>query len=271
MPKTARPEQEVLLDVERARRGVRVRRAGALPRQPRRGAPGLFVRPRRRRGLRVALPGPGDGRDLHEVTPEQLLRRRLERGLGVLLLHRPRRALPAPTRSGGTYRHPLPSDVLVQTEPDDRFELTVRATRSGDLRRDRGGEPGHAEVWLVDAPPPRRAPGRSASAGAGCEYHSEHVDHAGRWPRCPSSPTTTRPSSGSLSAARCRATPTRSTPWTAAAPRGPGGAVRRLDAFAGHVVLVRRVAGQLRLRLLPLDGLDWGGGRRGPGVLPRAR
>ena len=56
----------------------------------------------RRRGLRAAVPRPRDGRGPGRRGAAHLLRRRLERGLGALLLHRPRRGLPAATRSGGT-------------------------------------------------------------------------------------------------------------------------------------------------------------------------
>ena len=69
-------------------------------------------------------------------APAQLLRRRVERRLAHVLLHRARRGSTARTRSGGTGSARRPrDDVLVFAEDDARYELTVRATRSGRVRR----------------------------------------------------------------------------------------------------------------------------------------
>ena len=63
--------------------------------QPRRRAAGLVGGSRRRRGLRAALPRPGQRPGPARRGAADLLRRRVERGLGVLLLHGARRAVPA--------------------------------------------------------------------------------------------------------------------------------------------------------------------------------
>ena len=83
-------------------------------------------------------------------------------------------------------------DVLVLDEPDERFEINVRATRSGGLIVFTSESRDTSEVWVVDAHRPHDPPafGRRSAPGRGVRRRAR-----GRFPtgRTPSSwsPTTT--------------------------------------------------------------------------------
>ena len=70
---------------------------------------------------------------------------------------------------------PLADDVLVLDEPDERYDLNVRTTRSGDVVlilsecRDTG------EVWAVDAHAPESEPRSVGGRRPGVVYRAEHV------------------------------------------------------------------------------------------------
>ena len=76
------------------------------PRQPGREPARLLRRHHRRGGLRAPLPRPAHRGRPRRGGAAQLLPRRLERGLGVLLLHRPRPGLPAAPGLAAPDRHP---------------------------------------------------------------------------------------------------------------------------------------------------------------------
>ena len=70
---------------------------------------------------------------------------------------------------------PVADDVLVLEEPDERFDLNVRATRSGGAilvlseSRDTG------ETWAIDATAPESAPRSVGGRRPGVLYRAEHV------------------------------------------------------------------------------------------------
>ncbi|NUR09789.1 MAG: S9 family peptidase [Nocardioidaceae bacterium] len=156
---------------------------------------------------------------------------------------------------------PVEQDVLVLDEPDERFELELRSTRSGGLVVVWSASRDTTEVWVVDARTPD-APARSVGGRrAGIEYHAEHLvlpdgtdtlllvtnDGATEY-RLASAPV---PRDADQTPAA----------WTPVRPEAGGERLERADAFAGHVVLGFRSGGRHRLRLLPLDDLG------GPGVV----
>ena len=99
--------------------------------------------------------------------------------------------------AGGTGSAPTRrDDVLVLEEPDERFELNLRATRSGDLVVIWSESRSTSEAGCVDAHATRVARrGRSAAAGTASLYRVEHARRRRR-PAAAWSPTTTRSSSG---------------------------------------------------------------------------
>ena len=69
----------------------------------------------------------------------------------------------------------MSDDVLVLSEPDERFELNVRASRSGGLVVIWSASRDTTEVWVVDAHDPRAAPRSVGGRRVGVEYHAEHA------------------------------------------------------------------------------------------------
>jgi oligopeptidase B len=156
---------------------------------------------------------------------------------------------------------PVVDDVLVLEEPDERFDLSVRASRSGEVvlllseSRDTG------ECWVVDARAPE-SPARSIGGRRpGVVYRAEHVrggplllvtnDDAVEF-RLVSAPVPTYAHQDHSS-------------WTEVRPERPGERLERVDVFAGGAVLSLRVAAEHVLRLVPLTDLA------SDGVLVRSR
>ena len=128
---------------QRSGRRLGLRRARAVPGQPRPEAAGLLGGPHRRRGLRAAVPRPRDRRGPARGGAAHLLRRRVEQRVGPLLLHGPRRRLP-----------PVPGVAARPRHAGGRRRAgargagrALRAERAGDPQRrpgrDLGGEPRH--------------------------------------------------------------------------------------------------------------------------------
>jgi oligopeptidase B len=158
---------------------------------------------------------------------------------------------------------PVSEDTLVLSEPDERFELTLRSSRSGDAililseSRDTG------ETWFVDAHRPGRPPRSVGGRRPGVLYRAEHVrssgaDGPGRLLlvtnddavefRLMEAPV---PSDGDQDASA----------WTEVRPEDPTVRLERVDAFAGGVVLSERAGGEHRLRIVAHDDLA-GPGRK---------
>jgi oligopeptidase B len=156
---------------------------------------------------------------------------------------------------------PVASDALVLEEPDERFSLTVRAARSGDVvlvlseSRDTG------ESWAIDARAPESAALSIGGRRPGVLYRAEHVRETDdlllvtdddavefRLVRAP--------------VPRCAAQDHRA--WTPVIPERPAERLERVDAFAGHLVLSLRTDAAHVLRIVPLADLA------GPGVEVRS-
>ncbi|MET0998783.1 MAG: prolyl oligopeptidase family serine peptidase [Marmoricola sp.] len=147
-------------------------------------------------------------------------------------------------------------DVLVLDEPDERFELSVRSTRSGGLVVIWSESRDTREVWVLDAHQPLQ-PARSVGGRRpGVEYHAEHAI-------LPDGEETllvvTNDDAVEFRLARCpvpREADQDHTSWEPLRPEVPAERVYRVDAFATHVVIGFRSEGIHRLRVVPLGALD---------------
>jgi oligopeptidase B len=154
---------------------------------------------------------------------------------------------------------PVADDVLVLEEPDERFELNLRATRSGALVVMWAESRDTREVWVVDTASPEATPRSVGGRRPGIEYHAEHVV-------LPDGSDTlllvTNDDATEFRLARCpvpRDADQDHTAWTSARAARPDERVERVDGFAGHAVLSFRSGTRHQLRVLPLDDLDGGG------------
>ena len=145
---------------------------------------------------------------------------------------------------------PTEADVLVLEEPDEKFELTVRRCRSGDLLLIEADSRDTTEVWLVDAHDPEREARVVEPRRRGVEYSCEHArtrdgdqlfivtNDAAMEFRLVSAPLST---------------PGREF-WREVVAEQPGRRLLSADAFHGYLVLTVRDGESLSLRVLPLDG-----------------
>ncbi|MFC4784783.1 prolyl oligopeptidase family serine peptidase [Nocardioides sp. MAHUQ-72] len=157
---------------------------------------------------------------------------------------------------------PVADDVLVLSEPDERFELTLRASRSGEVilvlaeSRDTG------ETWAIDAREPD-SPARSVGGRrAGVVYRAEHVAATDRLL------LVTNDDAVEFRLVACpvpRAQDQDHDSWEAVRPEDPAERLERVDAFDGHLVMSHRAGFEHRLRIVPLRD------PAGPGTVLRSR
>ncbi len=146
-------------------------------------------------------------------------------------------------------------DALVLSEPDERFAVNLRASRSHEQvliwseSRDTG------ESWVVDARHPDSPPRSVGGRRPGILYRAEHVaapDGPGRLLLVTNDDAVEfRLMSAPVPAAEDQA----SDAWQEVRGEDPGERLERVDAFAGLVVLSLCSGGEHRLRLLPHDAL----------------
>lgn len=158
-------------------------------------------------------------------------------------------------RSHQVWRHrigtPADADVLVLSEPDERFAVNLRGSRSGEQvliwseSRDTG------ESWVLDARAPDAGPRSVGGRRPGILYRAEHVaapegaghlllvtnDDAVEF-RLMSAPVPTEADQTSDA-------------WREVRAEHPAERLERVDAFADFVVLSLCSGGEHRLRLLP--------------------
>ena len=169
------------------------------------------------------------------------------------------------------WRHRLGSavqdDVCVLDEPDARFELTVRHTRSGDLVVATARSRETTEVWLVDAHSPTQEATCVEPRRRGVEYDVEHARLAsGRdvlLLLTNDGATEFRLMEAPL------ATPGREH-WHERIAENPSERLHAVEAFADALVLSLRRDGSPCLRVLPLEGDGDGGFDLAP-TLPAGR
>ena len=148
---------------------------------------------------------------------------------------------------------PVSEDVLVLSEPDERFSFNLRGSRSGEQvviwseSRDTG------ECWVVDARAPESVAHSVGARRAGVVYRVEHVreadgpghllvvtnDGAVEF-RLVRAPVPVGPAQDHRS-------------WQEVRAEHPDERLERVDAFAGHLVLSLRTRTEHRLRVLRHD------------------
>ena len=236
---------ELLLDVNELADGRGLPRPRALTlRQPRRATllaysvdtDGDEVYELRFRDLRT-------GADLADVVPRQLLRRRLERGLVVLLLHRARRAVPAVPGLAAPARH-------ARRRRRAGAGGARRAGSSSSVRGDPQRRPGRdlvsesrdtSEVWVLDAADPTSVPRSVGGRRRGVRVPRRARAVRRRLGRAAAGHQRRGASSSGWRAARCRARRDQDhSAWEPVRPEDPAERLEQVDAFAGHVVLTSR-------------------------------
>jgi oligopeptidase B len=151
---------------------------------------------------------------------------------------------------------PVSDDTLVLEEADERFELGVRATRSGGLVVIWAASRDTREVWVVDAAGPLSPPRSVGGRRTGIEYHAEHVVLGDGTDTLL---LVTNDDATEFRLARCpvpRDAHQDHTSWAPARAERPHERLRRVDGFDGYAVLSFRSETRHRLRVLPLDDLD---------------
>ncbi|MFC6084090.1 S9 family peptidase [Sphaerisporangium aureirubrum] len=140
-------------------------------------------------------------------------------------------------------------DVAVLREDDRRFELTVRAARSG-LITVTSASRDTTEVWLVDGTAAHSVAGRRP----GREYRADHDATHGRLV------VVTNDTHPEFRVVTASLTPPDGGEapvvgeWTPFGEPRPGERVHAADCFSRHVVLTLRRDGEPLLRVVPLDG-----------------
>jgi len=150
---------------------------------------------------------------------------------------------------------PVEDDALVLEEPDERFELELRETRSGGLVLIWSASRDTTEVWAVDADQPTASARSVGGRRAGVEYFAEHAVLADG-----SDTLLLITNDDAVEYRLVRAPVPREADqtheaWVPARAEDPSIRLKRVDAFAGHAVLSFRSGGRQHLRLLPIDEL----------------
>ena len=163
------------------------------------------------------------------------------------------------------WRHRLGTDpaddVLVLDEPDPRFELNLRGSRTGDLVLVWSQSRSTTECWVLDAHDPEAPPRSVGGRRPGVVYRVEHAaddrllvvtnDDAVEF-RLMAAPVPRHDGQDWTS-------------WYEVRPESPDERLLQADAFAGGVVLSYRAGEEHRLRVVAHDELG------GPGVALRSR
>ncbi len=146
---------------------------------------------------------------------------------------------------------PANDDVRVLSEPDDRFELNLRATRSGDAIIMWSESNSTSESWFLDAHEPMGTPRSIGSRRRGVRYRAEHRRLADG-----SADLLIVTNDGAVEFRLMTAPVPGSanqdwSTWTELIPENPNERLMRADAFSGAIVVTLRTAGTTALRILP--------------------
>jgi oligopeptidase B len=133
-------------------------------------------------------------------------------------------------------------DALVLREDDRRFELAVRAARSGEVITITAASRDTTEVWLVEGTGTRSVAGRRP----GREYRVDHDATSGR--------LVIVTDDGHPEFRTVIATPATPGEWTGLGSPDAGERIHAADCFAHHIVLSLRRDGEPLLRIIPLGG-----------------
>ncbi len=162
---------------------------------------------------------------------------------------------------------PATADVAVVTEPDDRFEVNLRLTRSGEAILIWSESNTTSECWWLDAHAPLGVPHSVGGRRPGVRYRVEHqraaVGRAG--PGSLLIVTDHEAVEGRLMGAPVPVDKDQdSSTWRELVAENPSERLLRVDAFAHACVLSLRTGGTTELRILPRD---IGGGVEPVGLL----
>ena len=142
------------------------------------------------------------------------------------------------------------ADVLVLEEPDERFELQVRGTRSGEVIVAWSESRDTSEVWLLDAREPAAPPRGVAPRRRGVLYSCEHA-------KTPDGDVLLVVTNDGAPEFRLMAAPLDDPgpeQWKELVAEEEGRRLHAVDAFAGHLVLSYRAPASQLLSVLPLRG-----------------
>lgn len=148
---------------------------------------------------------------------------------------------------------PAGSDVLVLSEPDERFEVSLRGARTGDIVV-WSESSSTSEVWVLDATDATRPPRSVGGRRPGVRYHAEPR-------RLPDGSTdllvvtNDRAVEFRLMTAPVPSGDQDADSWREARSERRSDRLLRADAFAAGVVLTLRRGGTQLLELVPHDGL----------------
>jgi oligopeptidase B len=157
-------------------------------------------------------------------------------------------------RAHQVWRHrlgsPASSDVLVVEEPDERYELNVRACRSGDVGMVKAESRDTSEVWLLDLHDPEAPPRGVTPRRRGVIYACEHA-------HTPDGDVLVIVTNDEAREFRLMTAPLDSPGrehWSELVAERPDRRLHSVDAFAGHLVLGYRAPESQVLTVLPLEG-----------------
>ena len=145
---------------------------------------------------------------------------------------------------------PADADALVLEEPDQRFELTLEGSRSGELAIITAASRDTTEVWVIPLDRPLEDPVLVAPRRSGTEYRVDHArgDRALYVVTDAGAPEFTLvralPGGGEWTPVRC----------AAIAPARDDTRLERCDVLAGHLLLTVRRQGEPMLVITDHDG-----------------
>jgi len=151
-------------------------------------------------------------------------------------------------RPDKVWRHvigtPAADDVVVQSEPDERFWIGIELTRSERFLLIESSSKITSEVWYLPADQPLGEPALIAPRRQGVEYSVEHHGHR----------FLILHNDGAEDFALAYTSVDSPGDWTELIPHTPGTRLLGVDAFTQHLVLSLRRDGLTGLRVIPLDG-----------------
>ncbi|HSV38722.1 MAG TPA: prolyl oligopeptidase family serine peptidase [Nocardioidaceae bacterium] len=151
---------------------------------------------------------------------------------------------------------PVQEDALVLEELDERFELNLRATRSGGLVVIWAESRTTNEAWVIDAHAPASPPTSVGGRRDGVEYHAEHAIFPDGGEALL---VVTNDAATEFRLMHCpvpRDSDQTHEAWHELRPENPEERLERVDAFGSHAVLSFRSATEHRLRVLPIGAIE---------------
>jgi oligopeptidase B len=143
------------------------------------------------------------------------------------------------------------NDMLVYTEPDERYHVTVSPTRSGEWIVISVESRDTTEQWIIPAAASSTRPLRVAERRRGVEYFAEHLPGTQGRDRFA---LLTNDGAPEFRVVEAPVTAPGTDEWQELVPGEQDVRFRRLDAVGGHLVLSCRAGGESFLRIVRPDG-----------------